>query len=60
MKCFYYKWVSKKDGKVILSNLGWAENFEAIKGQDESRYISCIEITHDEFIEIRKQLKQGY
>lgn len=60
MKCFYYKWVSKKDGKVVLSNFDWAESFSEIKAKHESRIIACSEISHEEFMKIRKELGQGY
>lgn len=58
MKCFYYKWVNKKTGEVVLSNFDWAENFEAVKVKNESRMIACIEITHEEFTALRAKMGQ--
>ena len=53
MKCFFYKWISKKTGKVVMANLGWADSFETIKSKDESRTISVQEITEKEFRQLR-------
>lgn len=55
MKCFYYKWVNKKTKKVILANFEWAETFEEIKTTNETSRISCVEISKDEFRQLRKE-----
>ena len=57
MKCFYYKWIVRKTGKVALVNMGWAESFNSIKEKDDSRVIECVEITREEFWALRAQGK---
>jgi len=53
MKCFYYKWINKKNGNIVLVNFGWAESFDAIKKIYNSKFIECIEIDKKEFEQLR-------
>lgn len=55
MKCFYYKMVVRKTGKAYMSNFGWAESFEALKRNQETRVVACIQITEAEFHALRAQ-----
>lgn len=55
MKCFYYKMMNKRTGKVIFSNFNWAEKFADIKQREESSVVKCEEISRDEFKELRRK-----
>lgn len=46
---------NKRTGEVILANFDWADDFEQIKKKDETRLIACVQISHDEFRELRKK-----
>lgn len=41
MNCYYYKWVSRRTGKVILVNFGWTSSFRSIAEKVDPRKISC-------------------
>lgn len=55
MNCYYYKWVSRRTGRVILVNFGWASSFRSIAEKVDPRKLTCTEISKAEFDDLRSK-----